>query len=60
MHDPDHELWQLKPETPVPKELVFTRTPGTPEVQIRPVFSTTTSQQFEKVCVIDDELIRIA
>ena len=49
----DPELWQLEPETPVPKELVFNPTPGTPEVQIRPFFSTTTSQQFVKVCVTD-------
>ena len=52
MHNP--ELWQLEPETPVPKELVFTLTPGPPEIKIRPVFRTITSQQFLKVCVTDE------
>ena len=52
MHNP--ELWQLELETPVPKELVFTPTPGTLEVKIRPVFKTTTSQQFVKVRVTDE------
>ena len=48
------ELWQLEPETPVPKELVFKLTPETPEVKIKPVFSTVTSQQFLKVCLTDE------
>jgi len=48
------DLWQLELKTPVPKELVFTLTPGTEEVKIKPCFSTTTSQQFLKVCFTDE------
>jgi len=52
--DPDwlRELWQLKPETPVPKELLFTREHGSRRVEIRPLFkNTTTPEKFRKVCL---------
>lgn len=55
--DPDRqdELWQLEPGTPVPKELLFTKTPGNPEVTIRPRFlKTTTPEKFRKVCLTDE------
>lgn len=55
--DPDtqDELWQLEPGTPVPIELLFTQTPGNPEVTIRPRFlNTTTPEKFRKVCLTDE------